>query len=144
MKGGRPKKTQSVSSGNPDAPQTEPMRNPTVTLSSIHDPVSINQERDIGDANAPLTKTVTVKMLVSEGVEKQVAEDWLTLRKAKRLPLTHTAWADTKTEGEKVGLTPAQTVAHAVSSNWAGFKASWYAKESGNTERSVAALLGGI
>ena len=100
--------------------------------------ISTSVNTDIGDATAPLTKTVTVKMLVSEGVEKQIAEDWLTLRKAKRLPLTHTAWADTKAEGEKVGLTPAQTVAHAVSSNWAGFKASWYAKESGNTERPMS------
>lgn len=51
------------------------------------------------------------------------------LRKAKRLPLTVTAWDDTKAQGAKVGLTPAQTVEYAVSSNWAGFKASWYEKE---------------
>ena len=79
-------------------------------------------------ADAP-TKTVTARMLTAEGVDKQSAEDWLTLRKAKRLPLTHTAWADTKAEGEKVGLCPAETVAHAVRSNWAGFKASWYSRD---------------
>ena len=129
---------------NANAMRTHTERNADAPKNDANqEPITKNQI-DIGDATAPLPKTVTVKMLVSEGVEKQIAEDWLTLRKAKRLPLTHTAWADTKAEGEKVGLTPAHTVAHAVSSNWAGFKASWYAKESGNTERSVAALLGGI
>ena len=68
-------------------------------------------------------------MLATEGIDKQAADDWLTLRKAKRLPLTPTAWDDTKAEGAKVGLTPAQTVAHAVRNNWAGFKASWYTKD---------------
>lgn len=66
-----------------------------------------------------------LKDLIAEGVEKQVAADWLALRKAKRLPLTPTAWDDTKSEGLKAGLSPPQTVAKAVASNWAGFKASW-------------------
>jgi len=89
------------------------------------------EKRDIGSAGAELlTKTITSRMLVAEGVSKQSADDWLTLRKAKRLPLTPTAWDDTKAEGAKVGLTPAEAVAHAVRSNWAGFKASWYAKDS--------------
>lgn len=83
-------------------------------------------------------------MLVAEGVDKQAADDWLTLRKAKRLPLTPTAWADTKAEGEKVGLTPAQTVAHAVRSNWAGFKASWYAKDAAGAAPSQSSLMAGV
>lgn len=63
VKGGRPKKTQSVSSGNPDAPQTEPMRNPTVTLSSIHDPLPIIQEREAPrkrDTPTPADKSKTL------------------------------------------------------------------------------------
>lgn len=85
-------------------------------------------------------------MLTAEGVDKQSADDWLTLRKAKRLPLTPTAWDDTKSEGVKVGLTPAETVAHAVRSNWAGFKASWYLKDAQQAPASVGsgALAGAI
>jgi len=74
-------------------------------------------------------KPLSVKDLVAEGVDRQVASDWLVLRKAKRLPLTATAWAETKAEGLKVGLDAAQTVAHAVGSNWAGFKASWHDRD---------------
>ena len=86
-----------------------------------------------GAADADTTaKTISIKALIAEGVDKQKAADWLVLRKAKRLPLTVSAWDDTKAEGEKVGLTPAQTVGHAVCSNWAGFKASWYTKDHGH------------
>jgi uncharacterized protein YdaU (DUF1376 family) len=105
-------------------------------------PTPTPEKKDIGSAVAELpTKTVTARMLTAEGVDKQSAEDWLTLRKAKRLPLTHTAWADTKAEGEKVGLCPAETVAHAVRSNWAGFKAAWYAKD--NASHAAAPMFAG-
>jgi hypothetical protein len=73
--------------------------------------------------------SLSVKALAAEGVDSRVAADWLTLRKAKKLPLTPTAWEGTKAEGAKAGLSPAETVAAAVANNWAGFKASWYAKE---------------
>ncbi|WP_367126141.1 helix-turn-helix domain-containing protein [Ralstonia sp. CP] len=67
--------------------------------------------------------------LIADGVDAQHARDWLTLRKAKKLPLTPSAWKTVRTEGEKVGMTAAQTVAYAVGSNWAGFKAAWFAKD---------------
>ena len=94
----------------------------------------------------PPVKTISTKALIAEGVDKQQAGDWLTLRKAKRLPLTPTAWGDTKAEGAKVGLTPAETVAHAVRSNWAGFKASWYLKDAQQApaSSSSSALAGAI
>jgi hypothetical protein len=76
-----------------------------------------------------LSATLKAEDLATEGVDLQRAKDWLTLRKAKRLPLTRTAWDDTKREGAKAGLTAADTVAAAVANNWAGFKAAWYAKE---------------
>jgi uncharacterized protein YdaU (DUF1376 family) len=102
------------------------------------------EKRDIGSADAELsTKTITSRMLVTEGIDKQSADDWLTLRKAKRLPLTPTAWDDTKAEGAKVGLTPAQTVAHAVRSNWAGFKASWYVKDNAPGAAASAGIFAG-
>ncbi len=89
---------------------------------------SPSQEPKGSVADAP-AKTVTARMLEAEGIEKQTATDWLTLRKAKRLPLTPTAWEDTKAEGMKVGLSPAETVAHAVRCNWAGFKAIWFNRD---------------
>ncbi len=70
-------------------------------------------------------KPLNAKALVAEGVERQHAVDWLALRKAKRLPLTPTAWEAVRDEAGKCGMTPAQAVEHAVKSNWAGFKAKW-------------------
>lgn len=85
---------------------------------------------DAADAAVqPAGKQVSAKAMAAEGVDKQIASDWLILRKAKRLPLTATAWDTTKQEGEKVGLSPAETVAHAVKNNWAGFRSSWYLKD---------------
>ena len=79
----------------------------------------------------PPAPPLKAKDLQAEGVDPQKAADWLALRKAKRLPLTPTAWADTKAEGLKAGMTPPQTVATAVANNWAGFKAAWLLRDAG-------------
>lgn len=70
--------------------------------------------------------TLTAEDLVAEGVDPQHAADWLTLRKAKRLPLTASAWATTKTEGQTAGFNARDTVAYAVAANWAAFKFEWF------------------
>jgi len=78
---------------------------------------------------SPRKRDAHTAVLKPDDLDQQVWVDWLTLRKAKRLPLTPTAWADTRAEGAKVGLTPSETVSHAVRSNWAGFRASWYERD---------------
>lgn len=82
-----------------------------------------------GDSTEAAALPLKAKDLTAEGVDRQLAADWLALRKAKRLPLTPTAWADTKTEGLKAGLDAPQTVAKAVANNWAGFKAAWLQRD---------------
>ncbi|WP_322070959.1 hypothetical protein [Paraburkholderia bannensis] len=72
-------------------------------------------------------KPLTAKDLVAEGVARAHARDWLALRKAKRLPLTPTAWDGVKAEAEACGMTPAAAVKYAVEQDWAGFKAKWVA-----------------
>ena len=67
--------------------------------------------------------------MIAEGVDCQKAADWLALRKAKRLPLTPTAWAETKAEGAKAGLSAPATVAYTVAHNWAGFRFSWWQRD---------------
>ena len=97
-----------------------PTKNQEPRTKEIHG--SVSTELPASDKPTPPLKA---KDLIAEGVDPQAAADWLALRKAKRLPLTATAWDDTKSEGQKLGLTPAQAVAHAVTHNWAGFRASW-------------------
>jgi hypothetical protein len=90
----------------------------TITNESIHDGIGAVSKRKF-------TKTLSVSDLVAEGVEQQHAEDWLTVRKAKRAPLTRAAWEDVKAEAVKATIAPAEAVRIAASSSWQGFKASW-------------------
>ena len=125
----------------PSKPRTKPLRSQEHEQEQEQEQEKNSRVAAVADSTS---KTISIKDLVSEGVEKQKAADWLVLRKAKRLPLTLSAWIDTKAEGEKVGLTPADTVAHAVSCNWAGFKASWYAKDNGSPMYSGGIFAGAI
>lgn len=71
-------------------------------------------------------KPLTAKDLVAEGIPRQVALDWLVVRKGKgRKSLTPTAWAAVKREAEKAGWAVADAVEYAVNSEWAGFRAEW-------------------
>ena len=71
---------------------------------------------------------LTAKDLVAQGVDPKVARDWLRIRKAKKAPLTETAWDGIKREAAAAGMAPAQAVKRAAESSWGGFKASWVAK----------------
>ena len=132
-------------------PETAPATLATATHGNVSPPPTTHYPvpRDKGKdspalaavaAPAPPLKS---KDLESEGVDRQAAADWLALRKAKRLPLTPTAWADTKAEGAKAGLTPAQTVAKAVANNWAGFKASWLTQPGRQQQSDPADIFAG-
>lgn len=105
------------------------------------------------DAARSDTRALTAKDLIAEGVDPKAAADWLTVRKAKKAPLTSTAWEAVKREAAAAGLTPAQAVKHAAESNWQGFKASWLQRDAstsgpnhnGHTSRQLetAALMTG-
>ena len=74
-----------------------------------------------------------METLISEGVDPQNAEDWLVARKAKGLPLTPTAWQQTKDEAAKAGISPAEAIRVAAGNGWAGFKSSWTNGSQGGT-----------
>jgi len=71
--------------------------------------------------------TITLNNLavILPDLPRQVASDFLTVRKAKKLPLTQTALAGISREAEIAGLTLTQAIAMATSRGWGGFKASW-------------------
>lgn len=74
---------------------------------------------------AAAPQLVSVEEMVAEGVDPQNAADWLVARKAKDLPLTPTAWQQTKDEAAKAGMSPAEAIKTAAGNGWAGFKAKW-------------------
>lgn len=82
----------------------------------------------------PKAKTVGVKALVADGVDRKVAEDWLLVRKQKRSPLTETAWSATKSEIAKAGLSVGEGARICAERAWVGFRADWLR----NSARSAA------
>jgi hypothetical protein len=56
-----------------------------------------------------------------EGVSEQAWADWLRARKAKRLPLTPTAWDRFCRDAANDGKTPAEAVAICAEKGWAGY-----------------------
>lgn len=71
--------------------------------------------------------------LVNLGVDRSVAEDWLKVRKGKRVASTKTAFDGLVVQAELAGLSVDAAVRHACQEGWAGFKAAWMANERGST-----------
>ena len=95
-----------------------------------------------GKKSSAAAKAVTVGIdeIVAAGVDRQHAEDWLKVRRDKRMALTATAWASTCAEATKVGLTPAQAVRIAAERSWAGFLARYVADDSGLPRAGTTAV----
>ena len=60
------------------------------------------------------------------GIDLQVAQDWLVVRKTKKAPLTQTALKLIENEAAKANLSVAQAIQFSCESGWVGFKAEWY------------------
>lgn len=71
------------------------------------------------------TPAMSIADLAAEGVDPKVAADWMHIRKAKKSPLTITAWEAVKREAILAGMTVAQAVKHSTENGWQGFKAAW-------------------
>lgn len=116
-------------------------RTSTEVLTNNQEPITNNQRiesTDVLSTQAQAPASTPVRRRKTSGVSSvekpdeipaQVWSDWLQIRKAKRLPLTKTAWDAMLVEAEKVGFTPAEAVKHAVERGWASFKAQWVINE---------------
>ncbi|TAM02184.1 MAG: hypothetical protein EPN70_17545 [Paraburkholderia sp.] len=69
--------------------------------------------------------------LESLGVPSDLAQDWLAVRKAKRLAPTVTAFDDTSAEAAKAGISMTDALRTCVVRGWGGFKADWLTSGSG-------------
>lgn len=99
-KGGRPKKTQTVSKDNPD-----------ITLTKNHKPLTINQD------------------ITPVGVSESVFKDYLKIRKAQKKPWTPTAQKLMENEAKKANLTLQDAMEICCARGWVGFKAEWASKD---------------
>ncbi|EMT8505467.1 replication protein [Neisseria gonorrhoeae] len=64
-------------------------------------------------------------LLAAYGITGQIAEDFLTIRKAKQQPLTETAVRLIAADAEKCGMTALQAAEYAIASGWGSFRADW-------------------
>ena len=116
--GGRPKKTQSVSSGLPNESQNNPNQ----------EPITINQEplkekEKEKEVRAP--RFDAQAHLVSMGVDAQIASDWLQHRKSKKASVTKTVIDGIIPEAAKARLALSDALSMCCQRGWVGFKAEW-------------------
>jgi len=105
-RGGRPKKTQSVSSGLPNKSEA----NPTETLTNK----PINQ---------PISKTSS--LITPDDVSQDVWVEWVAHRKRKRGAVTPRVIADFRREASKLGMTLEGAIVYSMEKDWRGFEAEW-------------------
>ena len=87
-------------------------------------------ENDIDIENEyNIKKFSFLKELLSIGVERNIAEEWIKVRKNKKLTQTETAFRKTKKEIEKSGLSANDCITICVERSWGGFKAEWIERE---------------
>jgi len=79
-------------------------------------------------ADAPAPRPAKAGFPIPDGIESQAWADWMLVRKAKRAPMTETAWNRHGREAEKAGISPNAAVVACVEYNWQGFDAGWYAE----------------
>ncbi len=85
-------------------------------------------------------------ILKPESVSDQIWNDWLIIRKNKKLPITKTALNGVIKQAEIAGLTLEEAIRTSVENGWAGFKAEWIKnvtnnKQNDNNSGSNKALL---
>ena len=107
----------------------------------------------VAKATAKTTKhEAYLSLLAEHGITGQIAEDFLTIRKAKRQPLTETAMRLIASEAQKVGMTAFQAVMFSIGNGWGSFRADWvrnktFGKQSGGngglTHNMTADVLDG-
>ena len=103
-------------------------------------------------AKKPTKHEADLALLAEHGITEQIAEDFLTIRKAKRQPLTETAMRLIASEAQKVGMTAFQAVVFSIGNGWGSFRADWvrnktFGKQSGGngglTHNMTADVLDG-
>jgi uncharacterized protein YdaU (DUF1376 family) len=105
--------------------------------------ISAERRFNSGSTNVQPTRTITNNQIekknikkkssepVAEGVDAQVYQDFIELRKAKKSPLTSTALEGIKREAAKAGWSLNQALTECVARGWQGFKAEWVNKPGG-------------
>jgi hypothetical protein len=101
----------------PLKPVHETQRNSTDSVS-----VSVSVNDNVINKDIPFNFKTS---LINLGVQKEIVDDWLKVRKTKKAANTETAFKAICREIEKSKLTPNDCIKKAVENSWSGFKNDW-------------------
>lgn len=119
-KGGKPK-------ANPNQNETKTEANVECRMSNVNVECineNDNEEKEKKDKSAT-PKFSFFNSLVELGISKELANDWIAVRRTKKLTNTQTAFKNLEIEFKKSGKPPAEIITKCVSESWGGFKANW-------------------
>jgi hypothetical protein len=122
------------------------LEKPTLEKPTLEKPTLEKHETNVGKDNIPTlyepsiepsyiniitqpekkqTEKTEKEILKSNGIDGDLARDFLKIRKAKKCPLTETAIKGLLEESAKAGITLKEAITISTKNGWAGFKASW-------------------
>lgn len=114
---------------SPEKPMSSGGESPRLEVGKAHDIYSTEITTEITTENKEsASRSRPSKFDLLPNVEKQIAEDFLRLRKEKKLPVTKTAMDAIAREAEKVGLDFPSAIKFCCEVGWGGFNAEWYRK----------------
>lgn len=87
------------------------------------------------------TKFDPLSYLIAAGVDDQIADDWLMLRKQRRAPATKTAIERIATQAKEAGWSLNEALGECCENGWQGFKAEWVKKRAVEQQKAQAASL---
>ena len=127
-----------------EEPSVEPSVEPSeLNARAAHAPADHAETENRAGAAKPKPAKPTrheteLALLATHGITGQIAEDFLTIRKAKQQPLTETAMRLIASDAEKCGMTAAQAVEYAIGNGWGSFRAEWLKNKTfGNAGRTA-------
>lgn len=88
-------------------------------------------------------KRMRASDLIADGIDADLARDFLQHRKTKKAPLTERAYAGIKREASKAGWNLTDALTKAIERNWVGFEAEWVAKAQGGQKNAATGPSGG-
>lgn len=96
-----------------------------------------NIKNNIQNTNKKNTKKSVLDLLADFGITGQLADDFITHRKACKAPITETALKGFQREADKAGIPLAEAITISIERNWRGFKSEWDWRGSGVIQRQT-------
>lgn len=111
-----------------------------VPVNTVHPNLEINQESNRELIHAPRKKPKP-QAVRPDSVSPEVWQDFLTLRKTKRAPLTETALDGIRREADRAGYSLENALRTCCERGWQGFRSDWVDQRN-TLEKQTDELLG--